>query len=108
MPLLVVRLGIGGYEELTDSILKCLIEGRTNVLTDVIKHLDVTLATASNVVLELELIVVVKDVGGVEGLVVKECGALCKLVGAVCDSADTTDVVDLSKVILYTSESFLK
>ena len=94
VPLLSHCIRVSCRVVLTKCVLECLIEGRTYVETDVLKHLNVTLyAGTYNVVLKLVVIVLVKDMGGMSRLIVEVCGALCELLSGVRDRTDSTDVV---------------
>ena len=102
-PRVLGRLGISALEVEADSILVGLVERRTNVLTDVLKDLDVTLSTARHIVLELILVVLVKDLGRVSRLVIDECGALSELGGSSRDTCYTTHVMDNGEIVVALS-----
>jgi hypothetical protein len=100
VPSVLSGIGIGSLIEEADSILEELIEGGTNVSTDVLKHRYVTVKTACCIVGKVVVIVLVKYLSGVRGLIVQECGALCELNGRNGNTAGTTYNVDLSKILL--------
>ena len=101
MPLLLHRSLISSVVEFTKSILERLIEGRTNVSTDILKHLNVALnAGTYYVVLKLEVIVLFKNRVGIETLIVEVSGALSELLSRVGDRTDLTVVMYLSLILV--------
>ena len=103
MPSVCNRLFVGGLEEETDRVLEELIEAGTNVLTDILKHVYVAVKTVSDIVSKVVVVVLVKDVSGVSGLILNECGALSELLGGMSNTACTAYNVDLSLILFPTT-----
>ena len=81
------------------SILERLIEDRTYVLTNESHYVVVTVLGTCRCTGKLFLIVLLKNVGRVSRLIVKECRALRELSGVNRDTAKTTGVVHQGLII---------
>ena len=99
VPSSCVSIGDGGLEEEADSILEIFIKGRSNVITHESHNLSVTVLLTCYYESKPVVVVLVKDLGRVSGLIIKESSALRELLSLRRDSAHTTDVVDLSLVV---------